>query len=58
MVATPVVLVAVFVPIAFLEGNTGRLFTEFALALAAAAMMLAWFVATKKVKLWDDDDDY
>ncbi|MEZ5964201.1 MAG: efflux RND transporter permease subunit [Planctomycetota bacterium] len=36
VVATTVVLIAVFVPIAFLEGNTGRLFAEFALALAAA----------------------
>ncbi|MEC7584672.1 MAG: efflux RND transporter permease subunit [Planctomycetota bacterium] len=39
VVATTVVLVAVFVPIAFLEGNTGRLFTEFALALAAAVVL-------------------
>jgi len=36
VVATTVVLVAVLVPIAFLEGNTGKLFAEFALALAAA----------------------
>ncbi|MBK8974678.1 MAG: efflux RND transporter permease subunit [Planctomycetes bacterium] len=36
VVATTVVLVAVFVPIAFLEGNTGRLFAEFALALTGA----------------------
>ena len=27
-------LVLVFVPLAFLEGNIGRLFTEFALAVA------------------------
>ncbi len=36
VVATTVVLVAVFVPIAFLEGNVGRLFAEFALAMASA----------------------
>ncbi|MBI2381303.1 MAG: efflux RND transporter permease subunit [Gammaproteobacteria bacterium] len=36
VLATTLVLMAVFVPIAFLEGNTGRLFTEFALGLAAA----------------------
>src|SRR5690606_4317422 len=39
VVATTVVLVAVFVPIGFLEGNTGRLFSEFALALAAAVIL-------------------
>ena len=36
VVATSVVLVAVFVPIAFLEGDVGRLFSEFALTMAAA----------------------
>ncbi len=36
VVATTVVLIAVFVPIAFLEGNVGRLFAEFALAMASA----------------------
>ena len=36
VVATTVVLVAVFVPIAFLEGDVGRLFSEFALTMAAA----------------------
>tara|TARA_R110001599_G_scaffold353783_1_gene597655 strand:- start:3290 stop:6409 length:3120 start_codon:yes stop_codon:yes gene_type:complete len=36
VIATSVVLVAVFVPIAFLEGNLGRLFSEFALTMAAA----------------------
>ena len=44
VVATTVVLIAVFVPIAFLGGNTGRLFTEFALALAGA-VGLSTFVA-------------
>ena len=36
VVATTLVLIAVFVPIAFLQGSTGRLFTEFAMAIAAA----------------------
>ncbi len=44
VVATTVVLVAVFVPIGFIEGNTGRLFREFALALAGA-VCLSTFVA-------------
>lgn len=36
VVATTLVLISVFVPITFLEGNVGRLFAEFAIALAAA----------------------
>ncbi|SFF33398.1 multidrug efflux pump [Fontimonas thermophila] len=36
VIATTVVLCAVFVPIGFLQGNIGRLFREFALALASA----------------------
>lgn len=36
VIATTLVLIAVFVPIGFLSGNTGRLFTEFAFALAAS----------------------
>ncbi len=36
VVATTLVLVAVFVPIAFLQGDVGRLFSEFALTMAAA----------------------
>ncbi len=39
VVATTLVLVAVFVPLAFLQGNTGRLFSEFALALAGAVVL-------------------
>ena len=35
IVAT-LVLVAVFVPITFMQGNTGRLFSEFSIALAGA----------------------
>jgi len=36
VIATTVVLVAVFVPIAFLQGDVGRLFSEFAITMAAA----------------------
>lgn len=36
VIATTLVLIAVFVPITFLEGNVGRLFAEFAISLAAA----------------------
>lgn len=38
VVATTLVLVSVFVPLAFLDGNIGQLFTEFALAIAAAVI--------------------
>ena len=41
VIATTLVLIAVFVPITFLEGDLGRLFTEFALTIAAA---VAFFV--------------
>lgn len=36
VVATSIILVAVFVPITFLDGKVGRLFGEFAITLAAA----------------------
>jgi len=36
VVATTVVLVSVFVPIAFLQGDLGRLFTEFSITMATA----------------------
>src|SRR5262245_13950769 len=36
VIATTVVLVAVFLPVGFMEGNTGRLFRELAVALASA----------------------
>ena len=38
VVATTLVLVAVFIPLVFLSGNVGRLFTEFAIAIAAAVV--------------------
>jgi multidrug efflux pump len=39
IVATTVALVAVFIPVAFLTGNVGRLFKEFAISLAVAVML-------------------
>ncbi|HMB68878.1 MAG TPA: efflux RND transporter permease subunit, partial [bacterium] len=38
VVATTLVLVAVFVPLSFLRGDVGRLFNEFGITLAAAVM--------------------
>jgi multidrug efflux pump len=38
VIATTIVLVAVFVPLSFMQGNVGRLFTEFGLALAASVL--------------------
>src|SRR5690606_12388565 len=39
IVATTLTLVAVFVPISFMEGNIGRLFSEFGMALRAAVIV-------------------
>lgn len=57
VVATTLVLVAVFVPIAFLQGDVGRLFSEFALTMAAAvafsslvALTLSPMIASKILK--------
>ncbi|MGQ8365501.1 efflux RND transporter permease subunit [Glaciecola sp. 1036] len=57
VIATTLVLVAVFVPITFLEGDIGRLFTEFALTIAAAvvfsslvALTLSPMLASKILK--------
>ncbi|QYJ80148.1 efflux RND transporter permease subunit [Shewanella acanthi] len=38
VIATTLVLVAVFMPITFLEGDIGKLFKEFAVAMSAAVM--------------------
>jgi len=46
VVATTAVLVAVFLPVGFLEGNTGRLFRELAVALAAAVAISAFVALT------------
>jgi multidrug efflux pump len=44
VIATTIVLVAVFLPVGFMEGNTGRLFRELAVALASA-VAISCFVA-------------
>lgn len=44
VIATTVVLIAVFLPIAFMEGNQGRLFRELAVAVAGA-VLISGFVA-------------
>ncbi len=44
VVAMTVTLAAVFTPLAFMSGNTGRLFTEFAFTVAAA-VLVSGFVA-------------
>ncbi len=46
VIATTAVLVAVFLPITFLSGNAGRLFTEFAWAMAAAVMFSSFTALT------------
>ena len=47
VIATTAVLVAVFLPVGFLEGNTGRLFRELAVALAAAVALSAFVSLTQ-----------
>ncbi|MEM6375283.1 MAG: efflux RND transporter permease subunit, partial [Pseudomonadota bacterium] len=44
VIATTLVLIAVFVPVAFVQGDVGRLFSEFALTIAAA-VAISSFVA-------------
>lgn len=44
VVSTTIALVAVFVPLAFLSGNVGRLFNEFGIAVAVA-VLISGFVA-------------
>jgi len=57
VIATTLVLIAVFVPITFLQGDIGRLFTEFSLTIAAAvsfsslvALTLSPMLASKLLK--------
>ena len=63
VIATTLVLIAVFVPITFLEGDIGRLFTEFALTISAAvafsslvALTLAPMLASKLLQPRGDTD--
>ncbi|MCC7426535.1 MAG: efflux RND transporter permease subunit [Alphaproteobacteria bacterium] len=46
VVSTTLVLISVFVPISFMEGNVGRLFTEFGLALASSVFFSALVALT------------
>ncbi|WP_185268082.1 efflux RND transporter permease subunit [Halopseudomonas xiamenensis] len=62
VVSTTLVLIAVFVPIAFLSGDVGKLFAEFALTMAAAvvfssfvALTLSPALASKILRRSDDN---
>lgn len=62
VVATTLVLIAVFVPITFMEGQMGRLFSEFAIAIAAAiafsmlvALTISPMMASKLLKPHNKD---
>jgi len=46
VIATTLVLVAVFVPISFLQGNVGKLFREFGITVAAAVLFSALVALT------------
>ncbi|MBB3168927.1 efflux RND transporter permease subunit [Simiduia aestuariiviva] len=46
VIATTLLLVAVFIPITFLEGDLGQLFTEFALTLSAAVIFSSFVALT------------
>lgn len=46
VIATTLVLIAVFVPITFLDGEVGQLFTEFALTIAAAVAFSSFVALT------------
>ncbi|WP_319381128.1 efflux RND transporter permease subunit [Thiomicrorhabdus sp.] len=46
VIATTLVLVSVFMPIGFLQGNIGRLFSEFAITLSVAVLFSSWVALT------------
>src|SRR5690606_3815070 len=46
VIATTLVLIAIFVPIVFLKGDIGRLFSEFAITMAAAVAFSALIALT------------
>ncbi|MBS7458363.1 efflux RND transporter permease subunit [Coralloluteibacterium stylophorae] len=46
VIATTAVLVSVFLPVGFMEGNTGRLFRELSVALASAVALSAFVALT------------
>lgn len=51
VIATTMVLVAVFVPITFVEGDLGRLFREFALTMVAAVLFSSFVALTLSAML-------
>jgi multidrug efflux pump len=64
IIATTLVLMAVFIPLVFLEGDVGRLFTEFAVAMAAsvafsgfAALTISPMLASRLLKKSEGEDD-
>ena len=46
IIATTITLVAVFIPIVFLEGMTGRLFREFSIVIAGAVGISSFVALT------------
>jgi multidrug efflux pump len=46
VIATTIALVAVFTPLAFLQGTTGRLFNEFGIAMAGAVVISGFIALT------------
>ncbi|TVQ41025.1 MAG: efflux RND transporter permease subunit [Wenzhouxiangella sp.] len=63
IISTTLVLISVFVPIAFLQGDIGRLFSEFALTMAAAvafssfvALTVSAMLASRLLKPRDNDN--
>ncbi|HEX2984054.1 MAG TPA: efflux RND transporter permease subunit [Ignavibacteriales bacterium] len=48
IISTTVALAAVFLPVMFLQGITGRLFREFGVVIAAAVIISAFVALTKK----------
>nr|WP_324257582.1 efflux RND transporter permease subunit [Cellvibrio fontiphilus] len=65
VIATTLVLIAIFVPIIFLKGDIGRLFSEFAITMAAAvafssliALTLSPMLASKVLKRNENKNNF
>ncbi|MGN0921850.1 MAG: efflux RND transporter permease subunit [Cellvibrio sp.] len=65
VIATTLVLIAIFVPIVFLKGDIGRLFSEFAITMAAAvafsslvALTLSPMLCSKLLRPQDANTDF
>lgn len=65
VIATTLTLIAVFLPITYLEGDLGRLFSEFAVTMAAAiafsgivALTLSPMLASKFLKADDEENRF